>query len=112
MMKKLVLIFALLLFCTIALSSCQCEHIWDKGTVKVVASDTSDGEILYRCLECGKERIEKYHTAHAYTNNWGHDESGHWLICDREGCNVTTNKGIHSFNEKGLCPICGKCTKP
>ena len=104
-MKKFIAIFISLLF-LFSLCSCECRHKWDGGEITKVSTGTEDGEILYTCSKCNETKTEKYHSQHTYSNNWGYDKNGHWLICDKQDCNVTTASGSHLFNNDNKCILC------
>ncbi len=56
---------------TIALSSCdsaQCEHSWDKGTITLEATCTTNGETLFSCTKCTETKTEPIAASHAYEN--------------------------------------------
>lgn len=109
LLKAKFIFFALVLSLLLTLpvfTGCECEHLWDKGSVRVEPKGDEDGEMLYLCYRCGESKIEKYHTQHKYTNQWGSDETHHWLICDKEGCEVKTKAGEHTFREDGYCILC------
>ncbi len=49
------------------------EHRWSDGRVQKEASCTEDGEMLYRCSTCGKERVESIKGEHR-PGTWEIDE--------------------------------------
>ena len=46
---------------------------------------------------------------HDFTGEYSKDETGHWHVCAREGCEVTDNKLAHTFDTKN-CEQDATCT--
>lgn len=83
-------------------------HTWDGGTVSVTATEEIEGEIVYVCTVCGKEKTETVpclpHT-HTYNmDEWTSDAVYHWHAASCKHTSETSNKAEHSWNE-------GKITK-
>ena len=71
-----------------------CEHSWDNGTETIKADCFNDGEIVYRCNECGEIKTEKVNRLeHIYSAEFTVDmqatcyrEGEQSRHCMREGC--------------------------
>lgn len=93
---------------TLALSSCgECEHVWDEGKILRYPTDKAPGIDVLTCTLCGeqttKETPKLTHVQHTYSKmNWDGDHENHWLVCDFNGCTVTTNKGSHIYEPAAL----------
>ena len=102
------------------------EHSWDSGTVSVQPTETTEGERVYRCMICGKEKVEsipKLVHQHTFSNEWDSDDTYHWHSATCSHTNEVSEKSEHSFDdgiitkeatesETGIiqytCSICGK----
>ena len=113
----LALLCALALLPLVFCSCGECTHTWDKGYTALQPTTTEKGYYIYTCIDCGEKRSEEIakltHVEHDYSKTtWGGDESYHWLVCDFDDCNVTTNKKEHTWVEKfGGGVICQVCRK-
>ena len=112
------LIIALLCTLPLVFSSCsECEHVWDKGYVAKEATHEVEGYRIHTCLECGEQKavaIAKLpHMAKDHTyekSKWGYDSTYHWLKCDYDECEATTNKAPHTLTQSPnggyICQLC------
>ena len=115
--KLILLLFLVLSTLPLVFCACEeeCEHQWSESFVDVYPTLENDGVMKQVCNLCGENKTESIprltHTQHTYSSNWGADSTHHWLICDHEGCQVTTNKAEHTWmptqgGEK--CQVCSK----
>ena len=49
---------------------------------------------------------------HSFDGDYRHDETGHWQVCQNDGCTATTAKTAHSggtatCTAKAVCEVCG-----
>ena len=86
-------------------------------TVKVTVNsshtpqdDDGDCTTPIKCVYCS-EILTAAREAHNFAGAWQHDETGHWHICQNEGCTVTDTKVGHSgtatCTEQAICEECG-----
>ena len=76
-------------------------HIEDEGTITIAPTETTEGEKVFKCTECGYiTRVEKLsvleHTHHA-SDEWKSDETGHWHVCS--GCDEKISFETHIEDE-------------
>ena len=66
------------------------------------------------CNVCGAERT----VTHDFTGEWEKDASGHWHVCETEGCTVTDTKAGHTSSGSATedtpetCTVCGYIITP
>lgn len=89
----------------------ECDHIMkdldQDGICDVCGKEVGhvDSEGIGLCDYCGKE-MEPEHD-HNFAAAWSHDDNKHWHACTVEGCTVKSGEGEHTFNDKGVCTVCG-----
>lgn len=81
----------------------------------------TNGVDTYTCSVCGDSYTEGNNLKgeHSFTDKYGYDKDGHWMICDHNSAHVT-DKQPHSFKDSGngkeKCELCGyerdKATQP
>ena len=101
------------------------EHRWGSGVVTLVATETSEGEITYTCLDCGGETTEALpmleHT-HSF-GDWTSDgEHTHTRKCENGSVCTASETEEHSIElwtdnyngtHSGNCYVCGnEATEP
>jgi len=72
----------------------ECEHEWDKGTVKTPATCGEDGEMLYTCSKCGETKTEVISATGNHT--WSD-----WTTTKAATCTAAGEK-------TRTCSVCGK----
>ncbi len=82
--------------CTICgYDTAEVDHVHNGGTATCASAAV--------CVDCG----QTYGTtlAHAWSNEWSKDASGHWHACTNENCTQKNDEGAHS-------EVDGDCTTP
>lgn len=130
--------------CAVCGATVAAAHTWEFVEELQAATCTAAGTQTVRCVTCGHEKTEEIpvtehdygafeavdeashsHTcadcghvetlAHSYTDQYGHDAHGHYLICD--GCGAHQEPQDHvpgpeaTGNDPQLCTVCGRMLK-
>ena len=96
------------------------EHAYtvSKVDAKYLVSEADcDSKAIYKkSCECGEVGTETFESGevlgHNYADAWISDKDNHWHVCEREGCNGTSEKISHTGGtateiEKAKCEVCG-----
>ena len=79
-----------------------------------IESHVYDNDCDTTCDVCGAERT----IVHDFTGEWQKDASGHWHVCETEGCTVTDTKAGHTSSGSATedtpetCTVCGFIITP
>ena len=69
--------------------------------------DDHNCETELKCLDCQKVLAEA--TKHAFSEKYTYTVGQHWQVCTNEGCNQTTTKGYHNFDDDHNCTTLVSC---
>ena len=96
------------------------EHAYtvSKVDAKYLVSEADcDSKAIYKkSCECGEAGTETFESGevlgHNYADAWISDKDNHWHLCEREGCNGTSEKISHTGGTateiaKAKCDVCG-----
>lgn len=82
-------------------------HTFKEWTVEKEAEPGLAGLKSRECTECGyleTEEIAALPGEHVHSFTVKYDETNHWNQC---ACGEITDKEAHSFDEQGVCTVCG-----
>jgi len=95
-------------------------HEWDKGTITLAPTETSEGVMTYECLICGYEKTEAVDMLE-HTHNLGRWEADananmHTRYCENDDCtffetaehDCDTWSRIDAYTHEGNCLVCGE----
>lgn len=91
--------------CTSTEGSCDAKekdraaHLFDNGTITKQATETTEGEKVYKCTVCGYSKTEvipKLPHTHKYGTDWKSDNTSHWHECT---CGGKTKTAAHIAGE-------------
>lgn len=103
---------------TTAVKQSTCEHVWSDGEVRVEATCSNEGEIVYKCETCGKREKE---TIDALAHTWeyveaklptctedGHTEYSICTVCEEYKAEpqVLLAKGHVEVKDAAVAPTC------
>ena len=83
------------------------KHVFGDWAVIAAATEEEEGLKSRECLECGyseSEAIPKVQPGHEHKYSDKHDAGFHWKECE---CGDMTDKEAHTFDDKGVCTVCG-----
>lgn len=103
-------------------------HSWaTEFTIDTPATCTTVGSKSYHCTRCDakNDMTEIPSTGHSFADAWSHDDTYHWHVCTRGGCNaidgkaehtwdagvVTTPAGVQDGEKTYTCTVCGATKK-
>lgn len=89
---SMILLVAGIIAAVVCIKQYNCEHVWDDGKVKVEATCTREGSVVYTCDDCGKTQKE---TVAKRSHLWE----------DVEKVDATCTKDGH--NAYIVCDVCG-----
>ncbi len=75
-------------------------HKWDDGVVTKPATESSTGEKLLTCLDCGDTKTVETPSlshVHVYINTWKHSDTEHWYECL---CGERANVNGHDWEQE------------
>lgn len=95
-------------------------HVYDKKVVKAsyLKSEATciNKAIYYKSCICGAQGTETFEygktLGHDVSTTYASDETGHWLICTRDGCGEQFGKSNHTGgtateSKRAVCEVCG-----
>lgn len=104
------------------------EHTLDTGTIKIAASESSNGILEKKCTVCGytvTEEIPQLIHNHSFSTEWSGDKTQHWhqATCSHDLKNDLENHSYGAFQvtveptesvvgqKERVCSICGYADK-
>lgn len=120
---SMILLVAGIIAAVVCVKQLTCEHVWDDGKVKVEATCTREGSVVYTCDDCGKTQKEtvakvshfwkEYSAVNSTCTSDGHNA---YIVCEVCG----TYKDGHEFEpdltlghmEQTLEGKAATCTEP
>ena len=89
-------------------------HSWDNGVVTTPATESTSGEKLLTCLDCGETKtveVPPLTHKHIYTTDWEHDDAAHWYEClCGERANVNDHTWESQITLEATCESTGAMT--
>ena len=76
------------------------EHNWDTGVVTTPATESTPGEKLLTCLDCGETKtvdVPALTHKHVYGTEWKHTDEIHWYECL---CGDRIGQAAHTWTEE------------
>lgn len=77
----------------------QAAHTFDKGTITKAATETAEGEIVYKCTICPYTKtavLPKLEHKHHFGTDWKSDNTSHWHECT---CGTRSETAPHTAGE-------------
>lgn len=86
-------------------------HDWDDGIVTVEPTEEAEGVTTYTCFRCGATKTEPIpmltHT-HTISEEWSHDDTGHW---HEASCGIESHREDYAEHSGEIITVDPTCTE-
>ena len=87
--------------CTAELN--KTTHTYGEWIETLAPSCVAEGSHYQTCSACSYKVSEAIPAAHVPATVWTSDDTGHWKVCTRDGCEAIIEKEPHSYDENNIC---------